>query len=304
MSVEKYKLDELKKFINSGKIFRLFKPFYYKDQILINIEKILTLKDLDKLDGKVLGSIEVVSTVHHNTTDKIRKSIATNAINILKSSNLFKLNDTHHLDLKKRKECEKLLTGIINGNPHLAKYLLIIYQHSKKLFIHSVKVGIIATIIDLGIQEKQTHHDGLRSEILLTASLLHDIGFLKLPKLMVEKRRIEYENKEVELYKKYPIIGKTILTELGDDFRKQILSVIEHHKEKLTGDGFPLGINGKDVDEISLIVGLADDFELMASNETSNNKTYSEIMSKISRMQNVYSSNVVDSFYTWFRYLK
>ena len=146
MSVEKLKINELKNLIKSGKTYRLFKPFYYKDQILINIEKILTIKDLDKLEGKIHRPIEVVSTVNHNTTDKIRKSIAENAIKILKTSKIFKLNDTHHLDYEKRKECEKLLISIINGNPHLAKYLLILYQHSKKLFIHSIRVGIIRIV--------------------------------------------------------------------------------------------------------------------------------------------------------------
>jgi HD-GYP domain-containing protein (c-di-GMP phosphodiesterase class II) len=304
MGVEKYKLSELKKFIKSGKTYRLFKPFFFKDQILINIEKILTVNDLNKLEGKIHRPIEVVSTVNHNTTDKIRKSIAENAIKILKTSKIFKLNDSHHLDFDKRKECEKLLISIINGNPHLAKYLLILFQHSKKLFIHSIRVGIIATIIDLGLQDKKNHYDGLRSEIILTASLLHDIGFLKLPKTMVEKRRIEFNDEEMELYNKYPSIGKKILIELGDNFRKQSLLLIEQHREKLSGDGFPIGLKEDHIHQFSLIVGLADDFELMASNETSNNKTYSQIMSKISRMHKTYGSDVVDSFYTWFRYLK
>ncbi len=304
MTVEKFKLNELIELINSGNTYRLFKPFYYKDQILINIEKILTIKDLEKLEGKIHRPIEVVSTVDHNTTDKIRKSIAANSIKILKTSKIFKLNDTHHLDYEKRKECEKLLISIINGNPHLAKYLLIIYQHSKKLFIHSIRVGIIATIIDLGIQEKKSHYDGLRSEIVLTGALLHDIGFLKLPKIMSEKKRLLYDETEINLYKKYPSIGNKILIELGDNFRQLSLLIIQQHREKLTGEGFPIGLKKEDIHELSLIVGLADDFDLMASNETVNEKTHSQIMSKISRMHKTYGEKIVDSFYTWFRYLK
>ena len=121
---------------------------------------------------------------------------------------------------------------------------------------------------------------------------------------MVEKRRIIYNEEELNLYNKYPIIGKKILVELGDNFRKQSLLIIEQHREKLTGDGFPIGLKENDIDELSLIVGLADDFDLMASNETTNNKTYSQIMSKISRMHKTYGPDIVDSFYTWFRYLK
>ena len=121
---------------------------------------------------------------------------------------------------------------------------------------------------------------------------------------MVEKRRIEYNDEEMELYEKYPSIGKKILIELGDNFRRQSLLLIEQHREKLSGDGFPIGLKEKDIDQLSLIIGLADDFDLMASNETSNNKTFSQIMSKISRMHKTYGADAVDSFYTWFRYLK
>jgi HD-GYP domain-containing protein (c-di-GMP phosphodiesterase class II) len=303
-AVEKYTLRELENLIKKGGKYHLFKPFIYNGQTLYNTEKILTEKDMLRLDGKIFGPIEVIPAVEHNTDDKVRNAIIENCIKILKSSALFNIDDTHHIDFNKRKECEKLLDAIISGNPHLAKKLLEIYQHSKKLFIHSVNVGIISTVVDLGLQDKRKTHNALRSEELLTGSLLHDIGFLRLPKTMVEKKRIEYNDEEKRLYKTYPVEGIDIIKDLGTHIRSKALVIIEQHQERLTGTGFPEALKGNKIDELALITGLADEFDLIMSHETASPKPIADIMSKISRMQHSFGSDIVDSFYTWFRYLK
>ena len=305
MTIERYTLNELKDLIQDGEIYRLFKPFFYQGQILLNIEKILTLKDIYKLEDKIYGELQVVSTVSHDTDSKSRKLIITNSIKILKSSSLFNKDEIHHLNFKKRNECEKLLTGIIDGKPHLANQLIKLFKYSKKLFIHTINVGIISSVIDLGIQEKNKHHDGLQSEILLTAALLHDIGFLKFPKSMIEKKRFEYNEEEKKLYKTYPLESKKIALSMGDNIRQRTINIICQHQERLTGEGFPQELQKNDIDELALIVGLADDFDLMILNEiSSSQKSSSDIMSKISRMGDIFGPHIVDSFYTCFRYLK
>lgn len=305
MQIEQYTLKELQNLINQGNKYRLFKPFFYHNQILLNIEKVLTIKDLYKLEGKIFGSIQVVHAIEHDTDDKIRKAVIANAINILKTSPRFKVNETQHLDFTKRKECEKLLSAILNGIPHLVQQLLKLYQYSKKMFVHSINVGIIAIIIDLGIQEKRKHIDGLRSEELLVGALLHEVGVLKLPKSLLDKRRIEYSQEEQNLYKTYPEEGRKIVNVLRDNIRKRSIEIIYQHQERKDGNGFPEGLKGNKIDELALIVGLACDFELLITNEISaSQKTSSEIMSRISRMGHIYGSEAVDSFYSWFRYLK
>jgi HD-GYP domain-containing protein (c-di-GMP phosphodiesterase class II) len=303
-AVEKYSLRELENLIKNGGKYHLFKPFIYNGQTLYNTEKILTEKDILRLDGKIYGPIEVIPAVEHNTDEKVRNAIVDNCIKILKTSTLFSIDETHHLDFNKRKECEKLLDAIISGNPHLAKKLLELYQHSKKLFIHSVNVGIISVVVDLGLQEKRKTHNALRSEELLTGSLLHDIGFLKLPKTMVEKKRMEYDDDEKKLYRTYTEEGMMMIKDLGTHIRTKALVIIQQHQERLAGNGFPEELKGNKIDELALITGLADEFDLIMSHETANPKPIPDIMSKISRMQHSFGSDIVDSFYTWFRYLK
>jgi len=304
-AVEKYTLKELEQLIKNGGKYRLFKPFYFNGQILFNVEKILTEKDILRMEGKVYGPIEVVPTVEHSTDDKIRAAIVENCVKILKTSPLFKPSEQHHLDFTKRKEVEKLFNGIINQSPHLAQKLLDIYQFSKKLFVHSINVAIISSVIEMGLQEKRKQHNGLRLEELLTGALLHDVGFLNLPKSMVEKRRIEYTDEEKKLYKTYPEEGKKIAQALAGEIRNKSIEIIYQHQERLNGGGFPQGLKGNKIEELALIVGLADEFDLVVSKEiVEAQKSVSDAMSRFSRYGQLIGSHIVDSFYTWFRYLR
>ncbi|MCG8572771.1 MAG: HD domain-containing protein [Spirochaetes bacterium] len=304
-AVEKYTLRELSKNITNGKKYKLFKPFMYNGQILLNIEKVLTDKDLQRLEGKIFGPIEVIPAVQLTIGNKLVKAIVENSIKILKTSPIFSLNETHKLDYEKRKETEKLLEAIINGNTHLAEKMYEIYQYSKKLFLHSIRVAIIATVIDLGVQQKRKIHNALRSEELLTGALLHDIGFLGLDKEFCEKRRVEFTESQQAEYKRYPEIGRKLAKELGADIRSKSIDIIYQHQERLMGNGFPNQLKNDEIEELALIVGVADEFDLIVSKEIANhNKPISEVMSRISRSQKFFGNDIVDSFYTWFRYLK
>lgn len=304
-AVERYTLRELDSLIKEGKKYRLFKPFFYNGQILFNIEKVLNEKDILRLEGKIYGPIEVVPAVEHTTDDKIRNAVIENCIKILKKSSLFHIDDVRHLEFVMRKECEKLFTGILSNSPHVAQKVLEIFQFSKKLFLHSVNVAIISTVIDLGMQNKKKMHNALRSEELLVAALLHDVGFLNLPVSLVEKRRVEYTEEEKKLYLTYPEESKKIASTLGDNIRSKTIDVIYQHQERLTGQGFPQHLKGTKIEDMALVIGLADEFDLLISKETAEHqRTISEAMSRFSRYGQIIGNDIVDSFYTWFRYLK
>ncbi|MCH5150652.1 MAG: HD domain-containing protein [Spirochaetales bacterium] len=303
---EKYTLRQLAPLIQQGGKYRLFKPFLYNGQIFLNIEKILTESDLMRMEGKCFGPIEVVPAIEHNVNDRIRDSIAENCIKILKTSQLFHPSENSHLEFNKRKECEKIISGVIKGNAHLAQKLLEIYQFSKKLFIHSVNVSIFSFVITLGMQEKRKEHNALVLEEVFSAALLHDIGFLKLPKELTEKRRVDYSPEEVAIFKTYPVEGREIVLELSNVLRKRTIDFIYQHQERLNGSGFPQGLKGNTIDEMALVIGLADDFDLFLSKEITNSQkiTASDIMSRLARSASFYGTDAVNSLYTWFRYLK
>lgn len=305
-TTEKYTLKQLAPLIQQGKKYSLFKPFLYNGQIFLNTEKILTEADLMRMEGKHFGPIEVVPTIEHTVNNQVCESIAKNCIKILKTSPLFHPSESSHLEFNKRKECEKIISGVVKGNPHLAQKLLEIYQFSKKLFIHSVNVSIFSLVIALGMQEKRKEHNALVLEEVFSAALLHDVGFLNLPKELTEKRRIDYSPEESAIFKTYPAEGREIALGLSNVLRKHTIDFIYQHQERLNGSGFPQGIKGNAIDEMALVIGLADDFDLFLSKEITNIQkvTATDIMSRLARSASFYGTDAVNSFYTWFRYLK
>ena len=305
-SIERYTLRELKPLIQNGATFRLFKPLYMNGQVLFNIEKILTVKDVERLEGKIYAPIEVVRAVEHKSDDSSRSVIIDYCIKILKASKLFHYDESRHLDFTLRKETEKLFTGILSNSPHIAEKLEEILKFSKKLFIHSVDVAIIASVIELSLQQKTKKPNALRSEELLVGALLHDVGFLNLPKVLVEKRRVEYDENEKRYYQKYVEESCKIAKDLGENVREKSHLIIAQHQERLTGTGWPHKLKGKMIEPMAMIVGLADEFDLVMAKETvqAQNRSASEAMSRFSRYGSFIGHDIVDAFYNAFRYLR
>jgi len=101
--------------------------------------------------------------------------------------------------------------------------------------------------------------------LLTTAGKLHDIG-----KLMIE---LSFINKpgplspdEWETMKKHPIIADRILAPLP--FLEETRPIIRHHHERMDGSGYPDGLSGDEVDELTQILAVADSYDAMTSNRS------------------------------------
>lgn len=114
---------------------------------------------------------------------------------------------------------------------------------------HSRRVAKYASIIAkaLNIQEE-------RQRILYFASLLHDIGFL----------RLSYENNsDKETFTRHPRIGYDMLSPIS--FYKDIAPHILHHHERYDGTGYPDGLKGNAISLEARIIFIAEAFDSMVS---------------------------------------
>jgi len=93
-----------------------------------------------------------------------------------------------------------------------------------------------------------------RKRRLYFASLLHDIGFLKIS---TEKSR------EKEAYMMHPVIGYEMLKQIN--FYKDIAPYVLHHHERYDGKGYPGDLKGNDIPLESRILAIAEAFDSMAS---------------------------------------
>ncbi|MBI4823175.1 MAG: GAF domain-containing protein [Nitrospirae bacterium] len=114
---------------------------------------------------------------------------------------------------------------------------------------HSRRVAKYANVIAkaIGMSDK-------RKRRLYFASLLHDIGFLRLP---VEK------SFQKEVYTMHPEVGYEMLKPIT--FYKDIAQYVLHHHERYDGFGYPTKLKGDNIPLESRIIAIAEAFDSMVN---------------------------------------
>ena len=137
---------------------------------------------------------------------------------------------------------------------------------------HSVDVSRYAHMIGkkYGASEKEL-------EELVLASLVHDIGKVNIPKTILEKpgRLNEVEFKCIQ---GHTSITKRILENAGMD--EKIVDIAMHHHEKLNGTGYPHGLKGSQISELTQIVTVSDIYSALREQRAyKEGKTHEEAIS-------------------------
>ncbi len=110
---------------------------------------------------------------------------------------------------------------------------------------------------------RQMGFDGDQRERLHFASLLHDIGMLRIA-------RDQHENRKAT--RTHPAIGARILSAIR--FWEDLAPIVLSHHEWFDGTGYPEGIAGEDIPLQSRIIGLAEAVDTMTSSTS-----YKEVVS-------------------------
>jgi len=143
-----------------------------------------------------------------------------------------------------------------------------------------VNTAILSAMIAL--EMKIQNHKVLQ---IVTGALLHDVGMLRMPKEIVEKRgglsASELQRIQSHTLYAYKIVNKELLypEEVG-------LIVLQHH-ERWDGEGYPRRLSGTAIDIGARVVSVADAFEAMVSK-----KPYRNSMMGYQAMKNLLSDNL------------
>ncbi len=129
---------------------------------------------------------------------------------------------------------------------------------------HSFRVANLAQKMGANVNLKQGELDNL-----FLSALLHDIGKIGIPDEVLKKDG-KLNDKEYDLIKSHPVIGRTIMRdiEICDD----ILKGIYHHHEFYNGEGYPEKIAGKSIPLFARIIGIADTFDALTSQRSYNKR--------------------------------
>lgn len=125
---------------------------------------------------------------------------------------------------------------------------------------HSQRVAEISTTIayDMGLSQHEI-------DIIHYGALLHDIGKIGIPELILNKKgRLTID--EFSAIKKHPVIGTNILRSI--DFLDEALHIVRYHHERFDGTGYPEGLAKENIPFMARIVGVADSWDAMTSNRS------------------------------------
>ena len=97
------------------------------------------------------------------------------------------------------------------------------------------------------------------------AGLLHDVGKIRVPVEVINKPG-KLTDEEFDQIKIHPVSGFHILKGVFDN--EQVRYSAKYHHERYDGRGYPNGIEGENIPEISRIIAVADAYDAMASNRS------------------------------------
>jgi putative nucleotidyltransferase with HDIG domain len=138
---------------------------------------------------------------------------------------------------------------------------------------HSAAVAIYARDIAsrMGLPEDQ-------QRLVHLCGLVHDIGKIGLPPGLLEKPGALTldERRQME---EHSTIGERILAQVED--YAEIARIVRHHHERMDGHGYPDGIAGDEIPQLSRIIAVADAYDAMTSD-----RPYRDAMpSRVARMR-------------------
>jgi len=122
---------------------------------------------------------------------------------------------------------------------------------------HTLRVAQIAIAIgsELGLTDEEL-------TILELGCLVHDIGKTAIPDDVLLKPDL-FNDQDRRIMEYHPLIGaKLFAPRLHDD---RITNIILQHHERLDGSGYPQGLLASEIDQLSRIAAVADEFEALTS---------------------------------------
>jgi diguanylate cyclase (GGDEF)-like protein/putative nucleotidyltransferase with HDIG domain len=122
---------------------------------------------------------------------------------------------------------------------------------------HSLNVSRYATLI-----ASEMNLPPERVELVRKAGLLHDIGKLGIPEVILFKPA-RLTPAEYEIIKEHAAMGADIVA--ASHALSALVPVIRHHHERYDGQGYPAGLKDHDIPLEARIISLADTIEAMAS---------------------------------------
>ncbi|MGD9033302.1 MAG: HD domain-containing phosphohydrolase [Desulfobacteraceae bacterium] len=133
------------------------------------------------------------------------------------------------------------------------------------LLVHNVRMTFISLILGQGL--------GYDIKMLLKlglAALLENVGMYKIPDTVLEKKG-SLDDNEMAMIREHPKKSYEVLDQMGERYRWLAEVALQVH-ERTDGSGYPYGLKGGEIYELSSVIGLTDMYVAMTSDRPYRNR--------------------------------
>ncbi|WP_323591134.1 response regulator [Aliarcobacter butzleri] len=304
---------------------KLYRNAIEKSNIIlrVNTNKIITYANeqfykisgftKEELIGTHYDSLKISDSNINTNIENMWKTITSGKIWEGQISNIFKDNKTYHFlativpivnlngEILEYMGIRKDITDVIELHKEIEETQReIIYKmgeiaesRSNETGNHVKRVAEYSKLLALlyGLDEKE-------SDILFTASPMHDIGKVGVPDSILNKAGKLDEN-EYKMMKKHCVIGYNILKNSKREILKAAAIVAMQHHEKWDGSGYPRGLKEEEIHIYGRITAVADVFDALGSHRCYKKAWENEKIFKLFRNEKAkhFDPKLVDLFF-------
>jgi HD-GYP domain-containing protein (c-di-GMP phosphodiesterase class II) len=184
---------------------------------------------------------------------------------------------------------QKMVSSVIR-NPDAMLWLSRTRHHDSYTYRHSLNTAVWALVCgrQLGLNEGLLNHLGL-------GCLLSQVGKLGLPaRIVVNEGKLDSD--DFAVYRTYVERGVARLADSG--LSRAVLSVVQGHRERHNGSGFPDGVRGDRISLLAKVAGLAEYFEtLIGPRRSGEPVTPARAVTLLYEMRNIeFQEDLVEQF--------
>ncbi|NOU10475.1 MAG: DUF3391 domain-containing protein [Nitrospira sp.] len=153
-----------------------------------------------------------------------------------------------------------MLGQVLNNRAAMATQLAIqkIKQFDRSLTTHALDTCILSLVVavESGLDQPAQEQIGM-------GALLHDAGYVRLPRNLVRKRE-ECSGQDKTLLEQHCKLGVALLSE-QPGLHEDVLRIVREHHERANGSGYPAKLGNDQIFHLAQIVGIVDFYDGMVS---------------------------------------
>ncbi|MDF2890692.1 MAG: hypothetical protein K0R80_1059 [Clostridia bacterium] len=211
---------------------------------------------IERLKGLGIRKVSVFNKAKNETKQFIRNNYI-KSVDLLKTAvkDLASGKGLNYSDISTTSE---LIYLGINEKDTIVQCLNEIRQEDDYTYTHCINTAFYAMLISkwIGLSMYET-------KLAIEAGLLHDIGKVKIPKEVLNKKG-KLTQEEYELVKKHTVFGFDLIKDVID-IKPEVKQAALLHHERVNRSGYPLQVSPKEINLFSKIIAVADVYDAMTS---------------------------------------